>query len=148
MLLTPKEDMSQKDYQIGVARRRLQRLRLGFYAALHTDVITLLKYQAYRTFQHSRSDARKIKIRSLQTSSAKFSVNAYSELDAMTQFRFPPKETCFVTSITRCHARLTPRSRYQWDTVTACCIVLMKLAAPCRLHDLEACFGMQASKMG
>ena len=65
----------------------------------------------------------------------------------MTQFRFLPEEICSVASIMRWRGGLATLSRYQCDSVTASCIVLSKLATPCRWYDLETRFGTRASKI-
>ena len=91
--------MRQTDFKIGAVRRRLYRSRLAFYTSLSTDVVPVFKYRTYRRYKHSQRDLRKIQIRSFQISSASFNLNAYSDLDAMTQFRFLSKEIAFVAEI-------------------------------------------------
>jgi len=140
-------NMRQTDYKIGAAVSRTKRRRETFHRSLLTTASPIMQFHAYQKLKRTRQDVRKINLRSLQVSSATFNLNSYSDHDALSEFRFRTREIGRIAEVMGWHGGLTKRSRYRCDNITACCIVLRKLATPCRWYDLETTFGMRSSKM-
>ena len=107
----------------------------------------LPQYRMLRKLQKSGKDLFKVSVRSEHISSVSFNLNIYSERAALADFRFKTTEIPAIARIMNWHDERTKRCRYRCDSTTACCIVLGKLATPCRWYDIESVFGMQSSKL-
>ena len=110
----------------------------------------LLQYRMLRKLRKLRKSGKdlfKVSTRSAHISSVSFNLNIYSERAAITDFRFKTTEIPAIARIMNWHDEPTKRCRYRCDSTTACCIVLRKLATPCRWYDLEPVFGMHSSKL-
>ena len=80
----------------------------------------------------------------MSISSNSLNLNMYSDEWSLRDFRFQVK---YIGRISACMGGIsgkTERNGYKCDPITACCIVLRKLASPCRWKDIEYLFGMHA----
>ena len=68
----------------------------------------------------------------------------YSDEWALKDFRFQVKHIGRISACMGWISGKTGRNGYECDPITACCIVLRKLASPCRRKDVEYLFGMHA----
>lgn len=73
----------------------------------------------------------------------KFTVNIYSTEQEMKDFQFMPFELGRMADIISFTAGKTSRIGYYCDYLTAACVLLRRLAAPCRSTDLKMTFGLQ-----
>ena len=137
--------MRQTDYTISKTKVRIDKysnmLRLAII--VRADVAILIRLQ--RKCRKCKEDLLKLKERKQHMKSINFNLNAYSNEECLKQFRFFPAEIKKVSDIIGFSGGCTARSRYACDQLTPCCIILRRLAAPCRWLDLEPIFGMRLS---
>ena len=94
--------------------------------------------------KRSRRDILRIRIRSLYISCNSFNLNMYSDEWSLRDFRFQVKHIGRISACMGWISGKTERNGYKCDPITAYCIVLLKLASPCRWKDVEYLFGMHA----
>lgn len=88
-----------------------------------------------------KRDMRKVTTRRRHIFITHFNINIFSTEESLRLFRFRPHEIGKVAEVMDFRGQ-TVRRRYRCDRVTAACIVLRRLASPCRWYDLEVLFGM------
>ena len=88
-------------------------------------------------------DIRKLLQRKRHVKGVTFNLNAFSENQSLTDFRFPKSDVQKVARIIIYSGGRTARRGYCCDEITAGCIVMRRLAAPCRWRDIELTFGMR-----
>ena len=77
-------------------------------------------------------------------STTAFTLNAYSDLRCLQGFQFRRSEVPLIADAVGLVGKKTSRSEYSCSSITAKCILLRRLAYPCRWIDLELDFGMHA----
>lgn len=107
----------------------------------------IVKKIMYRRVKRVRNDISLILQRSISISNYTFNINVFSSEECVREFRFRPSEINEVMKQTGWVAESTKRNRYACNPYTATCILLRRLAYPCRWKDLEFMFGMHASHM-
>lgn len=136
--------MRQTDYTINQTKRKIQRyanrLRLGII--VREDIAVLLRLRTKG--DKCRQDLQRLEARKRHIKTINFNLNSFSSEACLKNFRFLPTEIQKVAEIMDFYGS-TSRSSYACDKLTACCIVLRRLAAPCRWLDLEPIFGMRLS---
>lgn len=93
-----------------------------------------------------RSDLRRAERRQRAVRQIHFNLNIFSTELSLRLFRFRPSELGRVSTIVS-FSGVTKRRRYRCDPITATCIMLRRLAFPCRWIDLEYTFGMSVQMM-
>lgn len=139
--------MRQKDYSIGKARQRLRSRRRRFLLALECDADVQLLLRTSQSAARARRDVGHIRLRSRHISTMRFNLNAYSEEQSLSEFRFRKSEIGTVCGVLSWGGGPTARSGYSCEAITATCIVLKRLSFPTRWRDLETVFGMRASAL-
>ena len=84
----------------------------------------------------------------MSISSNYFNLNMYSDEWSLRDFRFQVKHIARISACMGWISGKTERNCYKCDPITACCIVLRKLASPCRWKGVEYLFGMHAPALG
>lgn len=134
--------MRLTDFAIGKVRRRRRSLRFRLLLGLSIKS-TPAVYYALRRCTRSTNDILRIMRRVRHIRSVTFNLNVYSDEQGLRDFRFRPREIGRIADVIGFHAETTRRCGYCCDLVTAACIVMRRLASPCRWHDLEDTFGMR-----
>jgi len=137
--------MNQKNLKLGKVIARIRRLRILFMQALYSDSPSL-KLLLVRRLQHAHRDIRLIRTRSIRVSFMIFNINRYSDENCFRDFRFTKTEIPMISDLID-WSGVTQRNRYKCDPFIATCILLRRLAYPCRWADLELVFGLHASHM-
>lgn len=106
---------------------------------IEDDIEIALLYS--RRWIHLKRDMRKLTTRRMHIFLTNFNLNIFSTEESLRLFRFRPHELGKVSDVMDFRGQTVSR-RYRCDRVTACCIVLRRLASPCRWYDLEHLFGM------
>lgn len=135
--------MRQTDFTIGKVRHRLSRRRKRFRWALLMNLDYRSVYVLLKRCRQSKRDLAKISLRKRLIRSTTFNINVFSDEQSLKDFRFRPHEISKVAELIGFVNERTERSGYYCDAITAACIVLRRLAAPCRWHDLEIVFGLR-----
>lgn len=138
--------MRQTDYAIGKARKRRRRKHLSLQLAICADATASLQMRAWRKSRKARHDVRRIRLRSLQMKTHYFNLNAFSNEQALRDFRFRVCDIPTISDVTG-WAGKTKRNRYRCDPLTAFCIILRKLFSTCRWKDVEFMFGIRSSDL-
>lgn len=139
--------MRQTEFALGKALFRRHRRNLLAQLAIRSKVPVHVKLKILRRASRSRRDVRRIRIRSLHIKTTYFNLNIFSTEEALRNFRFRPKDIPVIADAMDWTTGKTKRNRYKCDPVTACFIVLRKLASACRWTDLEYTFGMRSSAL-
>lgn len=137
----PSTSMRQRDYAVGALRRRVRRLRKAAYHTLLLDADVEITVLYSRRWRRAAIDQRKFLTRRREIRHTSFNFNIFSTEESLRLFRFRPHELGAVAGVAGFNGRTTNR-RYRCDGITAACIVLRRLASPCRWFDLERLFGM------
>ena len=145
---TTRTDMvRQEDYRVGrVLAKRKRRIKLLLYGVQEDASMGILMY-AWICVQVVRADLRNINLRSLLIHSATFNLNYYSEEQILHDFLFRKADVGRVRAFMSWTEGRTKRSRYFFDAITVCCIVLRRLSSSCTWYDLEPVFGMRYSAL-
>ena len=139
--------MRQQSYTKRVIQRKLRRSSKRLRYSLCGISAGLLPIYFARQRCHLRVDHMKLMHRNVAISSMTFNLNTYSDLRCLQEFRFRLKEISQISDSIGCHAGNTRRSAFKCGAVTATCILLRRLAYPCRWVDLELTFGMHSSAL-
>lgn len=94
-----------------------------------------------------QDNCKKLARRTAHISASHFNINAYSELECVTTFRFRKEHIGAISIVLSWQECLTKRNGYTCDRITATCIVLRRLASPVRLYDMEVEFGKHSSQL-
>eukprot|EP00171_Calliarthron_tuberculosum_P019568 IDg19568t1 len=137
--------MRVTDFSIGKARERQRRASHCFLSALRTSN-SALKVISMRASKDATEDMVEIARRTQHICSATFNLNRFSEQQCLIDFRFKRSEIPRIAALCGWTGR-TERNGYICDPVTATCVMLRRLAYPCRWRDLEKDFGMHSSKL-
>ena len=121
-------------------RRTTRLLRLAIWAC-DTATIPLLFCRRCRLL---RDDYAKLVQRTWAISTTAFNLNSYSDLRCLQDFRFRLNEVPRIADAVGWAGGKTTRSGYKCSPLTATCILLRRLAYPCRWVDLEIVFGMHS----
>jgi len=140
-------NMRQEDFSKGRTVTRLRRKRLMLQMALSVQCTLPLLIYLLKKVKANRIDLKKINLRTRTTKGITFNVNIYNEASCLRDFRFRSSEIPVICSLFNWDHGKTARSRYRCDPITASCIVLRRLASPCRWADLEYVFGMHSSHL-
>jgi hypothetical protein len=100
--------------------------------------------------QRTRADLRDIRkrfMRSRRISASSFNANSYDSCSSLRNFLFTMPEIGILVPIFGYQRHATKRSGYVCDAFEAVCVVLRRLASPCRLADLEEIFGRHSSAL-
>ena len=136
--------MRQIDFTEQKIRKRIRKRRLNFMLAIELELGPLIIYRFYRKLKSVKHDMKMIKLRKRNISTTTFNVNIYSDEQSLKHFRFRCSEIRTVADIIGFTVGKTARRQYYCNEVTAACIVLRRLASPCRWSDLEVMFGMRS----
>ena len=136
--------MRQRDCTLGkgVSKARSLRRRLFLPGALDTPHIVTLKILKH--IPRLRPDVSTINVRSLSISISSFNIKVHPGEAALREFRFQIKDMFRISVVMGWSAGKTVRNGYKYISFTACCIVLRRMASPCRWADLEYTFGMRS----
>lgn len=137
-----KSTMRLTDFTIAKVRRRRRCRRTRLLLALSLKSTHAAFFALQRSEQLRRDLNRAIRrLRHIQ--SIQFNLNNYSEQQSLRDFRFRPSEISRIAEIIGYDEYRTKRSRYRTNKILAACIVMRRLAAPCRWNDLEFTFGVR-----
>ena len=139
--------MRQQTYTKGMICQKLRRPTRRLRVSHFLSSTSLLPIYFARRRRRLRADLFKLMHRTVAISSTVFNLNAYSDLQCLQNFRFRLQEIPQISRAIDWNAGKTSRSGYLCDSVTATCIVLRRLAYPCRWVDLELTFGMHSSAL-
>ena len=143
----PFVNMRQSDFAIGKTKARLRRFQQYGSMALTLDMSTEISLLTLHYASAARKEVQQFYRRSRHVSATRFNLNVYSEEQAFLSFRFRPCDNPRIAQAMSWNSGKTKRNRYRCDPLTACCIVLRKLATPVRLADIEVEFGMRSSAL-
>ena len=122
-------------------KRRMLRL------AVLCDLDDIIILYGYQQLQKIRSDIARISIRSLTISANYFNLNIFTEQESLSLFRLRTKEIVKVADVLGWRACNTTRNRSRCNIMNATCIVLRRIASPCRWVDMGFMFRMHASRL-
>ena len=137
----------QKSYRIGQGRSRRKRHLKLLGIAVQADAAPDIVSRCLSRFLAAKQDIRNISARALQTRSVCFNLNAYSEEQALQEFRFRKRDVGHVCNAIGWTGGRTNRSRYSCHSITACCILLRRLSSPSKWYDVELVFGIRYSHL-
>ena len=86
-------------------------------------------------------------MRTRHISFSSFNLNIFREASCLRDFRFRAHEIRRIRNIVGWILGVTTRSRYRCSATTATCLVMRRLASPCRWADMEVMFGMTSWAM-
>lgn len=115
--------------------------------AIELELDPLVVRHFYRQLKKVKYDLHKMKARKRYISTTTFNLNIFSEEQSLKEFRFRTTEIGTVADLIGFTIGKTTRKNYFCNDITAACIVLRRLAAPCRWSDLEHMFGMRMYKL-
>ena len=130
-----------------VIHRKLCRSSKRLRYSLCSSSAGLLPMYFARQRRRLRVDHMKLMHQTVAISSMTFNLNTYSDLRCLKDFRFRLKEIQQILDAIGWHTGKTRRCGNKCSAVTATCILLRRLAYPCRLVDLELTFGMHSSAL-
>lgn len=99
--------------------------------------------RTYVDYKRAEKDERCYLARRRHVRSVYFNLNIYNEEQSLKDFRFRTFEVGIIAQLIGFTGGQTERSEYYCDDITAACVVMRRLAAPCRWHDLETTFGLR-----
>lgn len=139
--------MRLTEFTIGKLRSKMYRKRQLLHIALLADVDDVFLLYDSRLLDMMAKDRARLCARSSTISSTYFNLNIFSEQESLSLFRFRKHEIGRVADTLGWTVCRTTRNRYKCDVITAACIVLRRMASPCRWRDVEFLFGMHSSCM-
>ena len=139
--------MRQTDFTVGNVLRckRDLRRRLLFLRASNAPYSYQLRI--IMKDRRLRRDIKSINLRSLSISINSFNISIYSDESALRDFRFQIKDLARISDTMGWVYGKTERNGYTCVPFTACCILLRRMASPCRWADVEYLFGMRSSTL-
>lgn len=141
-----RDTMRQIDYSIGKAERRLIQSQRRFRLSRRTSPVST-QIRILRRVRASQDDVHLIRYRSMNISGMRFNINMYSDEKCLRDFRFRRYELPIIMDQVGWTSGKTKRNGYVCDPLTATCVLLRRLATPCRLKDLEEEFGLRFSAL-
>jgi hypothetical protein len=139
--------MRQADYARGSSEKRLRKWRLLFLLSMTSDFPGTARVVALRRRQRCFEHIQKLRLRSMHISSASFNLNSWDNERSLRDFRFRLEEIPRIAEEIGWNRSRSDRNKYRCDSITATCIILRRLASPCRWRDIEVTFGMHSSAM-
>ena len=139
--------MRQTDFALRRSISRRRRLRRSALMLLSLEVSSVFVHRVLKKQRRLRYDIARINLRSLSISMNSFNINIYSDESALRDFRFQIKDIARVSDTMGWNAGKTVRNGYKCMPFTACCILLRRMASPCRWADVEYLFGMRSSAL-
>ena len=136
--------MRQTDFTERKVKKRAVKRRLYLRLAIELDLDEEILYRFYKKLKKVKEDMYNIKIGKRGISTTTFNINIFSDEESCKMFRFRTKEIGKVADLIGFTLGRTSRKNYFCSEITAACIVLRILAAPCRWSDLEVIFGMRS----
>ena len=115
--------------------------------ALLGDIADLFLLYGNRQLEILVDDKARLCTRSIKISTTNFNLNIFGEQDSLSLFRFRKAEIATVADVFGWTLCRKIRNHYRCDVITARCIVLRRLASPCRWRDVEFLFGMHGSSL-
>ena len=139
--------MRRTDFSKGSAKKKMNRSRSLFQLSVLGNADISLQFKLARRASNRKLEYEKTCLRTRTIASNSFNLNCYSDQDAFHSFSFRVTEIPKISSCMGWHGNPTKRGHYRYDAITACCIVLRKLATPCRWYDLETTFRIHSGKL-
>eukprot|EP00171_Calliarthron_tuberculosum_P007193 IDg7193t1 len=118
------------DFSLSKGKMRLSAARRRFYARTRTQSLAIRLLLA-RGVREAHIDVSAIFRRKIEISTTMFNLNAYSTEMCLRDFRFRKEEIPIIARLCAWKGP-TVRNRYDTDSITATCIMLRRMAAPCR----------------
>jgi hypothetical protein len=143
----PSSTMRQTDFGPRIVAKRALTSKLHFEIAIlqaqPTEILSILGQRALRTLRDR--DCQSLRTRHIASSN--FNFNSYSDQSCLRDFRFCRKDVPRLVDVIGWVSGRTRRNRYKCEPLVAICILLRRLAYPCRWSDLEVVFGKHASAL-
>ena len=137
--------MRQTEYRTGPLRQVPVRKRKLFRFSIALNAPFRLQALLARKTQEAHGELLRSARRSVLIRSSSFNLNFISEEECLSNFRFRRAEIGRIALLLGGPGllirQLSSRSRRSFNSIEATCIILRRLASPCRWSDLELMFG-------
>lgn len=139
--------MRQSDFTIGVVRHRRACRRKRLLLLAVCDAPLTLQWRTMKRHRRARRDVRLLTLRSRHIAVCSFNLTFYSNNEPLKRFKFQIKDIPRSVDAMNVMMERTRRNSYRCDSVTASCIVLRRLAWPCRWSDVAYMFVLRSSAL-
>lgn len=138
--------LRQKKFARAALLRRVQRERRRVRFCLLLSADLLLELYIAAKLLRAKRDLKKLRIRRRAVRETYFNVNIFSTEEALRLFRFRPVDIPRVVRVIDFEG-VTDSRGYRCHPLTATCIMMRRLAYPCRWYDIELLFGMPSQTL-
>ena len=128
----------QVDYKIGKAKQRHEKRVQLLQFCVDKDLPVDVLLRTWKRLKQARFDLQNISARSQVIKHFYLNLNYYSDQKSLQYFRFRKQVVGRVGHAMGWSAGSTKRNRYSCEPITACCIVLKRLASPVTWYELES----------
>lgn len=134
------------DFQISKCRQRMEIWKLRLYAVLALELDDTIVYFAAKRLKAEEENIARLKLRRQHVKVCIFNLNAYSDHQCLTDFRFTRNDIGMLCERFQWPG-ITSRNEYSVGPITAMCVFLHRLSTPTRWFDMERTFGLFASQL-